>query len=420
MDEAPLEIVLEFVRAEAAGEPHAFRFAPQAYIVRTPSGGFGSSELPWDGDLLARLAATRTAAQDPALITELGELLRRFLAPAGWEQLERPIADAVQRHRPVHLTIRSAAAELYVLPWELLTLRTTGQCLGGLPGVLIRYEWPETLTSARKDLSAGPGRILLAWSAAGGAVPAREHVDAIRSAATAGRLGPDALVVLPHASAGRLVGALAQAEREGRPIAALHLLCHGGARDSFFGLLLDGDAPDDSPALLDPARLQQVLAPHLGHLRLVVLAACDSGNAGELGGRLGSAAQMVHRAGLAAVVASRYPLSVAGSERLAAALYHALLAERAPLERAFVAARTALAGDPSRLDWASVQLYARAADGPASLPIVLPALRPRRRPLALAALGGALAAVLGGGAWLALDRGEAPAPPAPAGSRAAA
>lgn len=368
--ESPLEIVLEFARAEATGDAHSFRFAPQSYVVRTPRGGFGASELAWNEELLAKLAAVRLSGQDPALLAELGELMRRFLAPAGWELHEQQLTAAMQQRRSVHVTIRSAAAELYALPWELLTLRATGQSLGGLPGVLVRYAWPETETAVCSDMPATAGRILVAWSAAGGGVPANEHLAAIRAAATAGGLAFAADDVLAHASPGRIAAALVAGERSGRPVTALHLLCHGGARGSFFGLVLDGETAADAPVLLDPARLQQILAPYAATLRLVVLAACDGGNQGKFGGLIGSTAQMLHRAGLAAVVASRYPLSVSGSETLTATLFHELLAGRSSLEEAFVAARTALASDAERLDWASVQLYARASDGAATYPIV--------------------------------------------------
>ena len=416
-DEGAVEIALEFARGESTGDPHAFRFAPQTYIVRTPRGGFGASELPWDADLLAKLADVRRAGQDPALLAEVGELLRRFLAPAGWELHERQLSAAIQRRRPVHITIRSAAAELYALPWELLTLRASGQCLGGLPGVLVRYEWPETESAARRDTPSAPGRILVAWSAAGGMVPAAEHFAAIRAAAAAGGFAFESTDVLAHASPGRIADELERAERDGRPIAALHILCHGGARGSLFGLALDPEAPEDPPVILDPARLQQLIAPHAANLRLVVLAACDSGNQGDFGAQIGSTAQMLHRAGLAAVVASRYPLSTPGSERLTATLYRGLLAERASLERAFVATRTALAGDATRLDWASVQLYARAADGAATFPIRPraassdPASAPRSTHRTKIAAGVGVVVALLGVAWFGAALHGAPPPP---------
>lgn len=422
MVEAPLEISLEFARSESTGDPHTFRFGPQSYVVRTPRGGFGGAELPWDTELLGQLAAVRLPGRDPQVLAAVGEKLRRFLAPAGWELHEQQLTTAVQQRRPVHVTIRSAAAELYVLPWELLTLRATGQSLGGLPGVLVRYEWPETVTTPQPAEPPAKGRLLVAWSAAGGAVPAADHVAAIRSAATAGGHPFTDDDILTHASPGRLAAALDAAERAGKPYAALHLLCHGGTQGATYGLVLDGEAADDPSVLLDAARLQQLVAPHAGALRLVVLAACDSGNQGEPGGLLGSAAQMLHRAGVAAVVASRYPLSVAGSKQLTAALYRGLLAEHAALERAFVAARTALAGDATSLDWASVQLYARAADGFAAHPLggaprldVAPTPTPTkpRAPLPWLAAGGLAVLAVIGGLWATRTPTTVEPPPQP-------
>ena len=408
MVDGPLELVLEFARAESTGDPHTFRFGPQTYVVRGQRGGYGSAELLWDAELLDQLTGLRSPRCEPQQLARIGEQLRRFLAPAGWELHEQQLTAATQQHRPVHVTIRSAAAELYILPWELLTLRATGQSLGGLPGVLVRYEWPETVTAALPAGTSDAGRILVAWSAAGGAVPAGAHINAVRTAAAAGGRPLADGDVLPHASPGRIAAALAGGE-----VAVLHLLCHGGMHGASYGLMLDGEAGGDPSVLLDAARLQQIVAPHAGVLRLVVLAACDSGNQGEPGGLIGSAAQMLHRAGVAAVVASRYPLTVAGSERLTAALYHALLAERAPLERAFVAARTALAGDVTSLDWASVQLYARAADGFATRPLGV--LAPsgagpgggRRRRSVLVATGGLVVTAALAGVWASAGPGAA-------------
>ena len=68
-------------------------------------------------------------------------------------------------------------------------------------------------------------------------------------------------------------------------------------------------------------------------------------------------AQAPHRSGIAAVVASRHPLSVAGSTLLGDALYQSLLAQPAPLETAVLAARTRLLRESMSLDWAAL-LYA--------------------------------------------------------------
>jgi hypothetical protein len=359
-DDEPLHVELELVRAEAADDAFAFRFARQTYLIRGPGGAYETAELPWSRELLRDLDEIRRPDRDPATVARVGDMLRELLGAAGWARHEAAIVEARAARRRVHLTIRSAAAELYALPWELLTLRADGQHLGALDHVLLRYAWPGTSTVAA-DTGDGPPRLLVAWSAAAGGVPAAEQLEAIRdAAAAAGR--DDAIAELPKASYAALADALDAAAAEGRPFSALHLLCHGAEAGSTFGLSLDAEGGDGRPTVVDAGRLQQLLAPYAHALRLVVVAACDGGNMGEPGNRIGSVAQRLHRAGLQYVIASRYPLSARGSTRMAGALHQALL-EGEPVERAFVDARTAASREVTQLDWASLQLYARPEDG---------------------------------------------------------
>lgn len=354
----PLTLTLELARAQKADSAEAFVFAPQSYVLRDPGGAYHNATLPWSDSLLSDLAAVRLRGCDPAVVQRIGERLRDFLGSTAWPVTEDKIRNAVGK-RPVFMTIRSGAAELYALPWELLTIEASGQHLGELPGVLVRYEWPDTRTRSSAPASGG-ARLLLAWS---GQVPAAEHQAAIHKAFSGGAQPFDVeRDVLPHASCGELSDRLKAATAEGRPFQILHLLCHGTAAGSTFGLHLDGDEPGSSAVAVDAGRLRQILAPHVETLRLVVLAACDSGNVGLVGNQLGSVAQALHRIGIAAVVASRFPLSTTGSNRLATMLYEKLIGSSWSLEEAFIAARAHLAEDESQLDWASLQLYARADD----------------------------------------------------------
>jgi len=375
------ELLLEFARAEDAGDPFAFRAGIQTYLLRGAGGGFESVELSWNQALLADLAVLHETRRDPAVVQRVGETLRRFLEPAGWARQEARLTEAVARGQPVVVTVRSAAAELYALPWELLTLKTSGQHLGELPDVLVRYEWPETATVAESP-SPRPegGRVLFAWSRAGGNVPDKAHLLALQEGAKAGHHAFEpSRDVLANASYAGLQDALEAASAPGgTPISVLHLLCHGGAVGQTVGLVLDSEEGDE-PVVVDAGRLRQLLAPHADRVRLVVLAACNGGNIGVLGNHLGSIAQTLHRAGLAAVIASRFPFSIPGSNRFSETFYRQLLGGPSSVEGAFLAARRQLARDTGRLDWASVQLYARAADGDDSRPIVL---RPYRGLLA--------------------------------------
>jgi hypothetical protein len=333
-----MQLTLEIFRGQKADDPFAFRTGTQEYVLRSPLGGAETATLDWDATFLSELAALRRPGRDPILIQRMGERLRRFLATTHFARAEGDLLAAVERRAPITLTLRLSAAELYALPWELLTLKQTGQYLGALPGILLRYAWPDTRTTPPSPRPEG-GRLLFAWSAAGGAVPAAEHQQAIARACALGHHPFDpALDVLPRVSYARLYDALVKA-REREPIAVLHILCHGVAVGGSWGLAWDDEHGAGERAMIDAAQLRELLAAHAGLVRLVVLAACDSGNSGQIGNHLGSLALALHRAGIAAVIAARYPLSVSGSIKLSEALYEALIGGPTSVESAFRAAR---------------------------------------------------------------------------------
>lgn len=366
-----MRLVVSFLRREQPDDPYAFHLGREEYVLPGPNGGAQLSALDWDDELLSGLDAARLPGCDPEVLVRIGRRLRRFLDETSWMEHDSAIADAVARREPVFLTIRSAAAELYALPWELVPLGTGVRRLGALAGLLLRYAWPETLSApAAAARGMEGGRILLAWA---GAVPAAEHAAAIASAGAGSYLAFTATRdVLPQVSVERLGAALAS----GEPVSILHLLCHGAPAGATIGLAFERS--DGSEDIVDAARLAELLGPHAGRLRLVVLCACESANPGRLGNQLGSIAQALHRAGIQSVVASRYPLSTEGSRRLTAALYGALLGQPASLEEAVLAAREALRSLPG-VEWAGLQLYARPEDGDDTRPIVF---RPYRGLLA--------------------------------------
>lgn len=373
----PTLLYLEFARTQEAGAPFAFRFVSQDYILRGEGGTVETVRIDWNQQLLDDLAAVRLPGRDPALVQGLGNQLAAMLKSATWQSFESQILAAAPpegtgpRSPAFILTIRSAAAEIYALPWELMTLRDTGQHLGELDSVIIRYEWPKgTPPPPESVVRKEPGRILFAWSAAAGPLPATEHLDGLSRAAAAGFLPflPER-DVLPHASCSGLTAALEAARRGGTAISVLHILCHGVAAGSTFALAFDPEGPGDAMARVDAALLRQLLAPYASMVRMVVLMACDSGNSGALGNQLGSIAQTLHRAGFAQVVASRFPLSASGSVRFVDSFYRELLCAPASVEQALLRTRAQLALEPKHLDWASIQLYAPSAAGVDSRPV---------------------------------------------------
>lgn len=388
----PLEIVLEFTRAEHACDPFALPSTEQTYLLRYKGGRFGRTAFSWGPDVINDLDRIRRPMPDREAMQRLGDKLSGFLTTAGWAAHEEAILEARKQNRPVWIAIRSAAAELYGLPWELITLAANGQHIGELRGSLFHYEWPEVKSAPRSPASpVDPGRIVFAWSAEGGDVPAGLHMKAIRDAydAAGGPSGKPSLTIVPHASLKSLREALgkppndpasaggsggqrgAGADPLERPVRVLHILCHGIERNpggDYASLVFCPSTPGDEPDVVDAGALRELLAPYAGSLRLVVVSACYSGRTGELGSHLGSIVQSIHRVGVPAVIGSRYPLSFGGAITLAEVLYKGLLAEHSPIAEAFLSVREALKKRAEWIDWASLQLYARASDGSALRP----------------------------------------------------
>lgn len=363
-----LHVIFELVRVEQADDPSAFRVGVQEYLVRCDDGAHANATLVWDDALLQLLAAARAPGSDPALLQDLGERLRRFLQPGRFAAAEDAISRAIAERRPVLVEVVASAGELFALPWELVTIgrRHLGEC----PGVEVRHRWPgaHAIDPARPPAQEG-GRLLVAWSRGGDPLGEQLTIDAIAAAARAGGLSFEpARDVVADASLPAIVRALEAAIAAGDPPVALHLLCHGAPIGGGYGLRLsDGRG---GAQVVDSRTLRGALAGFAGHLRLVALVACDSGNPGALGARLGSLATELHCVGVPAVVAARYPVAGAAALAFTAAFYTNLLEGSCSIERAFQAARERLVRDGDRA-WPSFQLYSHAGPGPGARPFVV-------------------------------------------------
>jgi len=366
----PLEITLEFTSTRKE-----FSWKPKRYFIKPTFGEGETVSFPWS-EMQRELESLKRQAPGSEVFERFGRRLRKLLAPADWASDEDAINDAFAAGQPVHLTIRSKNAdEIYYLPWEVLWLKG-GNRLGGMEDCLIQYE--SASRSSRALMLHPTGRILVAWSAAGGWVPADKHIEAISQACRDSGLhfDPDE-DILPDVSRRRLAEKLEETER---PVTALHLLCHGGELDgpdsNAYGLVFNPVDPEDGrPDLLDASLLRALLfkSRRPSALRLVILCACQGGDAGAPAHPVGSIARMFHRQGVPAVIASRLPLSCSGSVTLTRTLYQGLLVKRDNLRTVLSAARTQLLRDERSSDWISLQFYARSGDEAALSPFSEPA-----------------------------------------------
>ncbi|MCB9742656.1 MAG: CHAT domain-containing protein [Alphaproteobacteria bacterium] len=289
----------------------------------------------------------------------IGARLAEIAGPAGWSEGASELSAAVVSGSPALVRILSDVPEVHALPWELLPLPGGGGLLGELPGGLVHGTWPGTATAPQRAVSPSSGA-LLAWSAAGGAVPEVVLTEALRKAPVFRGFSPGR-DVLPDASLSTLARALTNAEQEGRPYAALVLLCHVLPDESGCAALALS-APGGGVAVVEAEDLRHALRPFASSLRLVTLLLCEGSEPGPHGRRCVELALGLHRAGHRAVLGLRFPLSV----RAICAWSLAFFAQLKHIERDLVSAtlrgRAALATDERGADWAAPLLLARSAD----------------------------------------------------------
>lgn len=370
----PLEIILKFTSTRNSTASSTFSWKEESYWVEDENGDGASVRFPWDAPWLRpALEALEEPEPGSEVLERLGKCLWEFLLPSHWARDAEKIERALESRppQPVHLTIRSANAdELYYLPWELLPLKS-GRRLVTFENYLIQYECLPVPTQERPP--APKGRILFAWSCAGGWVPAAAHEAAIRSACEKADFPFDPKQdVLHDVSRKALVDKLKDTDR---PVTALHLLCHGTqVSNNAYGLTFSSMESPNEPDRLDVTELRDLIFSSQGahSLRLVTLSSCQGGDAGTPAHLLGSVARMLHGQGVPAVIASRLPLSCSGSVTVAETLYEGLLVQRDNLRTVLSTIRGRLRSEVKSRDWLSLQFYARADDESALTPFIEP------------------------------------------------
>jgi hypothetical protein len=308
------------------------RWRPHPYLRMDGTVPKGPSVFDWSERQREDLEALWRDPSAEGARERLARDLAAFCERLGWTPQPQVLEDAERQGEEFLLTVSPVPSELYLLPWEILQVGAGGAYLSDYESILVRYAAPGLPARAPLEAPTHPS-VLFAWSAAGGAVPHEEQAAAIREAARAGGVSFYELAEVDEA---RLQAAL-----ERQPASVLHLLCHGLPGPQGQPPRLQWGA-SDNPSEITATRLSRMLRRFQGSVRLVVLSACGSGD-GQLSPLvMSSLAQEVHRKGIPNVVASRYPLSVRGSEVMTRVLYDRLLREAWSLERSLRHVRQAL------------------------------------------------------------------------------
>jgi CHAT domain len=334
-----------------------FAFEERAYLRTESEARLGPSRFQWSARQLADLTALFEGDDADGARQRIGRDLARFLSGLSFIPDEAELQAADDLGEEVLFTVRSAAPELYTLPWEIIRTDEGDTFLADHPSVMVRCCVPGLPARALPAVPQHPG-VLLAWSDAGGRVPSAAMKENIQAACEAGHV---AFVELPRVHAGSLQDAL-----DDTPLSVLHLLCHGlpPRKPGEPAMLAWGDG-SHKPATA--VALAKLLRPYRDRVRMVVLSVCGSGDGSQDALFLGSVAQEIHKQGIPTVVASRYRLSIPGAIRLVKSLYDKLLREGWSLERSVRHARTRLfradeLGETHQGDAYGLQIYTHALE----------------------------------------------------------
>lgn len=246
-------------------------------------------------------------------------------------QLQRRIAECFEPARlragllgASTVYIESSVDLVFALPWEeVATLmdQRVHETVSNLSSDL-RFRSQHERASARHRPG---GRVCFAWSEAGGEVP-REHMQELfKRLEPWSPSGSDFVTEVPAATASDIARAMNTAAHPERsdPFHVLHILCHGGQRDSGDQGLWLGK-PVEEELVLGRELVAALSDKALSALQLVVLSICRGGEGGSLTASV-SPALAFHLCGVPAVIAWSRNVSESEAAVVSGELYERLL-----------------------------------------------------------------------------------------------
>jgi hypothetical protein len=288
----------------------------------------------------------------------------------------------------VHLRLVLGGSELALIPFEMAlsppAFPGEGLDFGlqiQMPVVLSRETRRSRPVPVRWDEPRETRILVLAAAPAGLRVPLDAHLENLRAAidpwvrwtrdgevdSQPAKQQPlervkERLRVLPDASIEEIYELCSQED-----FTHIHILAHGDcfevAGERRFGIALCERGNPMKKQVVDGERLAKALQAEGrdGSKRsrplVVTLLVCDSGNPGSVLVPGGSIAHNLHAAGIPWVFASQFPLTVAGSVRMTAALYPRLLRGDDPRQALFEVRRLLFMSTDRDHDWASIVAY---------------------------------------------------------------
>jgi len=360
---------LDFELAIGSGKGREYPVA----VVRSPAGEtsatmhFPFSDLELTDHLKdLRIALLSSGGQHRTMLTAEEQAVQDF----GQELFEALFAGEVRsrydvsreqawkENQGLRLKLRIQSPELAALPWELLYDSRNAEyvCLSRKTPI-VRY--PELPQAIQPLVVTPPLRILGMIASPGDLHPLnvkkeKQRVEqALRSLRTQGLVDVSWLE-------GQTSHDL-QHEMQGGPWHIFHFIGHGGFdHNTGEGFIALADEMNKIHRL-NATQLGRLLADHQS-LRMVLLNSCEGAKSSERD-IFSSAAAILIRRGIPAVLAMQYAITDQAAIELARAFYEAL-ANGLPADAAVVEARKAISLTvPNTLEWGTPVLYMRSPDG---------------------------------------------------------
>jgi hypothetical protein len=356
------------------GPPYNQLLSPLTqYIAQSGNYEVRDFRVPWEHkdflDLLAglRYRESHAGRRDDSLEKlggALGEMLDRVPGVV-------KAVNCADGRTLLNLEVVVSAGELAQLPFE--AAHRPNSCAGAQTWLSIQGDRRVAITRRVRTVSTDrlrwptrPRILMVAAQPGSLTVPLRSHVKALSDAVQPFvRRGDNdteylkevskVLKVLPAASMEQIRDTCATADP---PFTNVHVLAHGAPTTSgSYGLLLEKSTGQET---VSGDRFAAALRDRNGDLpAIVTVAACDSGNVGDVVYSGASFAHELHQAQIPFVVASQLPLTFKGSERMVRSLYEPLLWGQDPRPALYGLRQQLFALDSVKShDWASIVCYA--------------------------------------------------------------
>jgi len=331
-------------------------------VIESPAGEGGGVLLldPQDGELQDALALIENRYVDADSLAQIGGFLfaELFSGPVG-ALYRSSLALARDRGSRLRLRLRLEAPEVAALPWEYLHDPDEDQFPALSPETALLRFLPLRLP-ARPTPVTPPLRLLVVISHPAGVVPldvAQETAILQEALDEPIRQKRGELHILEEAT----VAAINQAMRTVQPH-IFHFIGHGDFDPALGeGRIALVDEASGHSHFLSATQLGRLFDDHRS-LRLAVLNACEGARASEQN-LFSSAAAVLARRGVPAVVSMQYPISDQAAIEFARAFYDGL-ARGLAVDEAVQASRLAISMAPAvSAEWATPVLHMRAPDG---------------------------------------------------------